>query len=44
MSIKDLQQALEIAQNDPKILYLRGLSYYQNKQFKESIKDLYNSL
>lgn len=44
MSIRDLSQALERRELDPKILYLRGLAYYQNNQFKESIRDLYNSL
>jgi outer membrane protein assembly factor BamD (BamD/ComL family) len=31
-------------QNDPRILYKRGLAYYKNKEFKKAIKDLSTSL
>lgn len=43
-AIDDLTLALTSKQNDPRILYKRGLAYYKNKEFKKAIKDLYTSL
>ena len=36
--------ALAQKNNDPRILYKRGLAFYRNKEFKKAIKDLYTSL
>jgi len=43
-AIDDLTCALNTKQNDPRILYKRGLAYYKNKEFKKAIKDLYTAL
>lgn len=43
-SIQDLQDSLKLSQNNPKILYQLGISYYADKQFKESIKMMKHSL
>lgn len=36
----DLEAALEIKVNDPKILYRLGRAFYADKQFKECIKQM----
>ena len=43
-SIQDLQDSLELSQNNPKILYQLGRSFYADKQFKEAIKTMKHSL
>lgn len=40
-AILNLTKALQFKPDDPQILYKRGLAYYKNKNFKNSIKDMF---
>lgn len=43
-AIENLTKALSIKGDDAQILYKRGLAYYKNKNYKNCIKDMFNSL
>ena len=43
-SIQDLERALEVDENDPKVLYKLGLSYYAFDKYKRCIKKLKKAL
>jgi tetratricopeptide (TPR) repeat protein len=43
-SIQDLTTALQIASTNPQLLYKLGLSYYANKEWRNSVNTLKKAL